>query len=111
MNEDLIHVRLEYEESVDSKKNILSSEMTLLEIMKITKRYHGLRMSELKIKNSLQKEIRDVMLGIRKLQKALPRVHYEKHREEKTVKPKKYHDEDIESQLQDIKEKLKALSA
>ena len=51
--ENLINVKLEYGEALQSKKDILTSEMNLLRIAKALKNYHILRTKELKSKSKL----------------------------------------------------------
>ncbi|MCK5043382.1 hypothetical protein KAR52_00040 [Candidatus Pacearchaeota archaeon] len=115
-NENLIHVKLEYGEALQSKRNVLSSEMNLLRITKSTKRYKLLRSEELKLKISLLKKIKDFLMGIKKLQITLPKLEIpEILKDEKNfekIKSKievEEYDENLESQLKDIQEKLNSL--
>lgn len=115
MNGNPIHIRLNHEESIDSKKNILSLEMNLLKIIKIIERYKNLREEELDIKNSLSKKIKEILTEIKRLKTILPKIKEEKEERKKEKgkekKKKKEDNEDIEFQLQIIKEKLKELGA
>ncbi|GAI84149.1 unnamed protein product, partial [marine sediment metagenome] len=52
-SENLIHVKLEYDEALQSKKDILSSEISLLRIAKAIKKHRLLRSDELKTKAKL----------------------------------------------------------
>ncbi|MFH1503437.1 MAG: hypothetical protein ABIE36_02160 [Candidatus Diapherotrites archaeon] len=54
--ENLLHVKLEYEEGVQSKKDILSSERDLIKLIKIMRRYHLLRKEELNNKLRIYKK-------------------------------------------------------
>ena len=112
MNENLIHVKIDYEESVNSKRDILSSEADLLEIVKVIKRYKQMRIEELKIKELLDKKIKETHTEIRKLERIFPRINAPKDKKEGIKRIKeggKYHDKEIERELSDIKEKLKEL--
>ncbi len=116
-NENLIHVKLEYGEALQSKKDILLSEMNLLKITRIIKEYRLLRLEELKIKLKLYREIKETLTNIRKMQTALPKLEIpeilkkDKEIEEPDKLPirEKVYDEGIESQLQEIQEKLKSI--
>ncbi len=119
--ENLIHIKFEYWDALKTKKDILSSEMSLLKIMKSIKKYRSLRSEELNSKLELHKKLKEMIINIKKLQKILPEVEMpkilKKDKEdekiediEKKVKITKEYDEDLESQLQEIQEKLRNLS-
>lgn len=117
-DKNLIHVRLENEEAFESKRQILISEEGFLKIMQSIKGYNNLRSKELDTKIILYNRIRSLMSDIRKIKRILPKVEIPKilQKEEdiktditkKRIKKKKYGDE-IESQLQEIQDKLNAL--
>lgn len=115
-NENLIHVKLEYEEALESRKDILSSEMNLLRIANIIKKYRFLRGEELKIKQKLSQKTRGILVNIKKTQTILPKLKIpdilKKDREiresDKSIAKEKF-DEDLESQLKEIQEKLKSI--
>jgi len=115
-DEKLIHVKLEYEDAVESKKDILSSEMDLLKIIQTIKRYRELRTQEFKLKIKLYRQIKTLLTEIRRLQKDLPKLEVPKILKEPQIKktiPKKeiIIDDNIESQLKEIQDKLNSLSA
>ena len=56
-NENLLHVKLEYEEGVQSKKDVLSSERDLIRLIKVIRRYHLLIKEELDNKIRISKNI------------------------------------------------------
>lgn len=117
-NENLIHVKLEYEEALQSKKDILSSEINLIKIMKVIRRYHFLRLKELKTKSRLHQKIKEIIKDIKKTQTTLPKLKIpeilqkgrpiEEPRKLETIK-KSYYDKDLEYQLKDIQKKLNEL--
>jgi hypothetical protein len=116
-NENLIHIRLGYEEALQSKTDILSSEMNLINIMKTIRKYRFLRLKELKTKLKLHQKIKEVVTGIKKVQKTLPELKIpeilqkEKMPEESReleIKETSYN-RDLEFQLKNIQEKLNAL--
>ncbi len=120
---NLIHVKFEYEDAVKSKRDILLSERGLLRAAKTAKSYHSLRMKEIKIKIKLYREIRELIMNINKAQRILPRVKVpEILKKEKNVEEKiddleteikkereRQYNDDIESQLQEIQDRLNAL--
>ena len=121
-SEDLIHVRLEYGDAVQSKKDILASEMALLRMLRTIKRYHLLRGGELNLKIDMLKKIKEIKVNIGKMQTTLPKLKIPdilqkedeskevKNAGQETKKPKEIsHDMGLESQLQEIQEKLRAL--
>lgn len=116
-NENLIHVKLEYEEALQSKRDVLSSEMNLLRIAKTIKNYHLLRTEELKIKSKLYRRIKEVIANIKKMQITLPTLKIPEilKKDKEVEEPKKVqvkekqYDDSLESQLQEIQEKLKSI--
>ena len=117
-NEDLIHLKFEYEEALQSKKDILYSEKNLMIIAKKINNYLFLREEELRLKIKLHKRIKEMLTAIKKLQKMNPQIEVpkilkkESHETKKKVeiKPKIKKDSDhIEFQLQEIQEKLNDL--
>ncbi len=112
---NLIHVKLEYEEALQSKKDVLSSEITLLKITKTIKEYRSLRLEELKLKSKLHRKIKGTITNMKKLQTTLPKLEIPemlKKDEEikKAGKIKKIQYDGLEYQLQEIQEKLKSLA-
>jgi len=112
-DEKLIHVRLEYEDAIQSKKDILSSEMDLLKIIQTMKKYHELRSEEFKLKIKLYKQIKILLTEIRRLQTNLPKLKMpqilKEHKTKEISQKKEIIDYNIESQLKEIQEKLNSL--
>ncbi|MAH03757.1 hypothetical protein CMI39_03145 [Candidatus Pacearchaeota archaeon] len=119
--ENIVHIRIGYDEALQSKKDILLSEMSLLKVIKIMKKYHLSRMNELKLKLKLYKKIRGINIQIKKLQNVLPKTEisqvlkeeksFKKIRNQKVfVNKERKQDNRIESQLKDIQSKLNSLS-
>jgi hypothetical protein len=109
MNESPIHVRLGYNETIESKKSILITEEELLETIKTIKRYKNLRIEELRIKDIIYKRTKEIMIGIRKLEKLFPKIEEKNKKENKKEEKKEEPKEDIEIQLQEIRSRLKSL--
>jgi len=124
-NENLIHLKFNYDEALNSKRDILYSERNLITIAKIINNYLSLKTQGLDVKLKLHKKLKETGTGIRKLQKLIPDVKIpkilrkdeyegEENKKEEFRKPinkKKYpvYDNNIESQLQEIQEKLRNL--
>ena len=118
-DENLIHVKLEYPEAVQSKKDILSSERDLINLLRMIKRYHLLRKKELDLKLKTHKKIKELKTNLSKLHQIIPKIKIpdilkkeeEKPKEKLPVKKiEEYEDKDLESQLQEIQERLRKLS-
>ena len=132
--EKIIHIKFEYSAGVDSKRDVLSTEMNLLKINQIIKRFEEYRLDELEIKIGLEKKLRSLKLDIGRLQNLLPEVKIPKILEKahkkiieerkagKVTKPeivekikvkekrKPTPKDDIEEELEEIQKRLSALA-
>ncbi len=121
---ELIHIKFEYEEALDAKRDLLSSQMNLLRAVKILRRYELLRIEELKMKLKLQKMFEETIKDLKKMEKVLPKVKIpeilqpkfeEKSLDVKEETKKKVekgtvnHEISIESQLREIQDRLNSL--
>ncbi|MEK6918282.1 MAG: hypothetical protein AABW51_05025 [Nanoarchaeota archaeon] len=127
-NDSLIHVKLEYEEALQSKRDILLTESELIKTAQAIRKYKELRMKEIAMKLELIKRIRDFktqwrntlhLLPPLELPKIIEDIEEERHKKEhhkdnkkahheKKEKTEKHHD-NLEAQLKDIQEKLNRL--
>ena len=116
-SENVVHIKVEYLEALKSKKEILSSEINLLRIVKAIKKYRPLRAEELKLKLKLYKSLKEINTNLKKLEKTLPQIttnkiskkepHSESAEIDKTIKKvRKQYDDSLESQLRDIQGRL-----
>jgi len=123
VEKNLIHVKLEYFEAIQAKRAILTSEKDLLKIIQTIKRYQYFRLEEIKLKLKLKKILKDINSNINKLKIILPRIKIpeilKKEKEEKSIgeiekkikeKTKEQHDPNLELELQEIQDKLSALT-
>ena len=112
-NENLIHIKFDYGEALQSKRDILYIEKSLVTTTAKMEKYLLLRIEELKTRLNLHKKAKELTENIRKIQKNTPQVKFSKKSEEKETKvpeiEKKRYDNDIESQLMEIQKKLNAL--
>jgi hypothetical protein len=123
-----IHVKLENQEALELKRNVLLLEKSLLEIVKNIREYNALRKKEFILKNKVKKDLSRLKSLILELDSSLPKeeaikmlqkLHPEERRSEavikkQIVKAKKIQEQprlrsDIESQIQEIQEKLARL--
>ncbi len=107
---NLIHIKLEFSEAVESKKDMLYSQQALLKLAQIIKQYRTVRTEELKLKLKIHKKMQEVVTNINKLQKILPEIEIPsiKKREEK-IKTTTRKDDNLEYQLKEIQNRLRAL--
>jgi len=107
-----IHVRLEYEEAVGGRKELLSSQMNVLQLMQKIKNYKIFRKRELILKGKLKKQFSELKHHLTEIHHFFPEDKTEQESEirikNKNIDEK--HNKDIEYELQEIKEKLERLS-
>ena len=117
--EHFLHLKFEYNEALESKRDILYSEKTLISMGRKIKGYGMLRSEELKLKAKLQKKIMEAVNVMKKIHKIMPKVKIPEMLREgenrafsKPVVKRKTDDvdSDIEFQLQEIQRKLNALN-
>jgi hypothetical protein len=121
-NENLVHVKLEYNEGLQTKSDILNLEASLLRMLKSARNYHAIRMGELRLKIELYRRLKLSETTIRSLKLAIPSPvipkilkHENKDRfsslefKEKEKTEYAEDNEDLEKQLKEISEKLQAL--
>jgi hypothetical protein len=111
-NQNLIHVKLEEGEALEAKRNLLTSEENLLEAIQSMKRYFALKNKESKLKIRFSKNIKEISSSIKKIENSFPEINkppiLKKTREvgkKETIK-----DKNLETELNEIRDKLKAIS-
>ncbi len=117
-NKNNLHVRLDFEESLQGKRQVLSSQMNSLRLLKSMKKYKKLRRRELILKGKLKQGLKSLKVDINKILEQFPKkvgeekikIKKKTGRKTKTEQEKK-HMENIESQLQDIQSKLNNLNS
>jgi hypothetical protein len=114
--QSLIHVKIDYMEAVQSKKDLLASERDFIRILKIIKKYSLLRKEELTLRLRMQSKIKALKINLGRLSEILPKVKIpsilkkNEIEEEKPLKIKQEaKDKDLESQLREIQERLRKL--
>ncbi len=107
-----IHIKLEAGEAINAKKNLLSTEINILNLIKKIRDYKRARKEELKKKAKLRTELRKLINEMKILEKELPETKGVKKTREGRVKVKligKAKSTKLESELEDIKRKLERL--
>ena len=116
--EQFIHIKFDYLEAKKGKTGLLSSQMNLLKIIKIINKYKELRLEELENKNKIKIKLKQVKFNIKKLQKILPvykipKILENNFEKKEQIQPKEkikvIPKNTLESQLEEIQNKLKAL--
>jgi len=120
-----VHVRINYDEAVSTKKDILNCEKEFLETIKHIKAYDSLKKKEISLKNKVKKEISGLRLMITRIQEDLPKTEETKSfnrtkKEETFIKPLKEKrtilkstkkEDHLEAELREIQEKLDKLNS
>lgn len=125
--ENPVYLKLGYYEGLGAKREMLSSQVSLLNLVKIMRRYNTLRQEELRMKSRIYKEIKELNAKVKETKSYFPffeipeklrkREHIIKVKKEEPVKTipleKKIEikkaDIDLEMQLKDIQDRLKAI--
>ncbi len=106
---DLRYVRIGYQEAVELKKQVLTSEMSLLGIVKNIRIYRSLRKKELQLKQELKSELATLRSTLNNATDSLPEYIPEKHEKKITSPIGVRESRDIHKELDEIKKKLEQL--
>ena len=123
-----IHIRLDYGEAIFLRKEVLTSEMELIFILKAINKYAELRKQELALKTNFYKILKKLSVNVKKMEKNLPELEipkilknsqkqkevFEKKLESlpevKSLLKKSKTDDALEQQLLEIQRKIQSLS-
>ncbi len=105
-----IHVKIDYDEAVEGKKDILTSEAAVLECIKKIKNINHLEKEEEKLKADVRKKLREVSILVTRIDKEMPEEHMPKMKTDsgKSIFQQKF-SKSLDNELSDIQKKLKAL--
>ena len=112
--ENPVHVMLNYSEAKNSRRDLLSSQINLLELKRSLVKYKTLRVNELRKKEKLTQKMKGVKADLSKLGKLLPKIKpsggskVEKESRNEISK-KKLSSPSLEQELNEIRLKLKKL--
>jgi hypothetical protein len=114
VSENPVYLKIEHKESYNSKKSILSAEISLLNVAKIIRRYQLLREEEFILRTKIYKLIREANTAIKETRSTFPYVKIPERKKIEEIKLKEKReseeeDKDLEQQLKEIQEKLKEL--
>jgi hypothetical protein len=104
------YFKLEAQERITGKENLLYSQMEILSILKKYQEYKKLRTQELSLKTALKRYIKLLNEEVEILDKALPHVKFERIREEPKVRASTENkNRSLEIQIDDLKRKIQNL--
>jgi hypothetical protein len=118
-NKELIHLRFDYTEALEGKKDILFVEKRLVEVIGKIQIYKALREQETVKKQKLHRKIKEVLTELKRLDKTIPKVERPEPEVKEDVKVKEVkkgkskeiskESKSIEDQIREIQEKLSSL--
>ena len=124
-----IHLRLDYGEAIFLRKDVLTSEMELIFILKSMNNYINLRKQEVSLKVKFYQILRKLSANVKKMERTLPQLEipkilknsqkqkevFEKKLESlpeiKPLSKKSRADDALEQQLLEIQRKIQSLSS
>ena len=109
----VVHIKFNRPEAIQSKRDLLFAQRSILELLKHIKRYHLLRKKELVLKEKANKKIKETNKEINHLKRTLPKpklpdILKEEGKEEKK-EDKKEGTPKIDQELEEIQKKLAQL--
>lgn len=116
-SENPIYIKFDYQEALQSKRDILTSQMDLLKTARTINSYKTYRSEELGLKSKFLKSLKELKTSLGRLQRILPKPRIPEilkredyiGKEQKKVSEIKPHDVSLEEQLQEIQRKLNEL--
>lgn len=103
------YVKFDYQEALEAKKQLLSSELNLLQTAKRVQNYKVLRKKELRTKTKLKTALRNLQAKIKALQSSLPEQETQEPQKKPIKKIKDQQEQNIQEQLQEIQDKLEKM--
>ncbi len=115
--EQTLHLGMNIQEAIESKKHILYTEMHLVEILKNLENYKNLRKTELIKKEHLKNELKKIIGKLNIVLREIPKIktdtkiQLKKEKVEKKLKEKKdsKSKNKIESELKEIRKQIESL--
>ena len=103
------HIRLDYEEALNAKKQLLSTELNILHTIKRIKEYKKLRKKELTTKNKLKTTATSLKSKLNLILSTFPDEKGKPRTPQRTRRKKREEKEDLTKELEDIEKKLSRL--
>jgi len=104
------HVRINFEEALNAKKQMLASEMNILQIVKRLKQYQILRKRELATKTKLKLALANLNTKIDLIQSTFPDEGNQPKVDKRKRRITKEERKNFQEELDDIRDKLAKLS-
>src|SRR3989344_58866 len=107
---EALHVRIDYDEAIDSKRDILNTQINLINMQKAIESYSDLRKDESVLKLGIKSKLNSALSKLNSFKKIMPKVHEKKEEKERIndmiEKPKT---NSLEQELREIQKKLAKL--
>lgn len=107
---ETLHIKLDIDESINSKRKLLSAQINLLDLIKRVQNYRNLRSLELKRKTVLRTKLGKLISEMRAFQRRVPKTKQIKRKEAGTERIGKATGSKLEKELQKIKDELEKLA-
>lgn len=110
--ENPIYLKIDCEDALSSKKELLSYQMILINIVKSIKKYRLLREKEEAVRKILQNSLKLTAEDIKRIELKMPQIESSNGNEKEIQKkePKiEYYSEDLDFELEKIKRKLEGI--
>lgn len=106
---EIRHIKIEYEDALNAKKQLLSTELSLLQTLKRLKNYKFLRAKEIAVKNRLALEISSLKSRLNLMNSTFPQEEIKNKSTKKESLNKKEENLEISKELEEIQRKLERL--
>lgn len=103
------HIKFDYEQALDAKKQLLSSEISLLHILKALKAYKDLRKKEFIEKNKLKTNLTSLKNKIKLIKTEFPKPEPMPRTITRIKGIKKHTKRTLQQEVNEIREKLEGL--
>ncbi len=100
------HIRLDYEEALTAKKQLLSSELSLIQTLKKAKNYKLLRKKELTTKSKLKTASTSLKNKLNLIISTFPTEQGKLRTAQRAKRKKQEEKQDLTKELEEIKAKL-----
>ena len=107
---ELRHIKLDYDDAVYGKKELLNSELNILKILKRFRSYQLLRRKESIAKSKLRNQLQSIKARIKNLDETIPTKKISKSKEKKKTLAEDKESIGIRDELDEIRRKLEELS-
>ena len=103
------HIKFNYDQALDAKKQLLSSEINLLHMIKALKAYKILRKMEFIKKNKLKTSLTSLKSKIKLIESGFPKPEHKPKTPTRIKGIKKQDKKNLQQELEEIREKLESL--